>query len=64
MGGGPETPAQPMSSKKELVLCTLPIPEDAAKKAIAALKEEFPNVQVEYYYTQHEKSVDVPDGMF
>jgi hypothetical protein len=63
MGGGPDTPTKQMSSKKELVLCTLPFPEEGAKKGIEGLKEEFKDVEVKYYYTSHDKPTEVPEGM-
>lgn len=51
-----------MSSKKELVLCALPFPLEAAKKPIALLKEEFNDVDIEYYYTPQQKPTTVPEG--
>jgi hypothetical protein len=59
MGGGPDTP-----SKKELVLCTLPWTDEEAKKGLEGLKEEFGDLEVKYYYTEHGKKVDVPQGMY
>jgi len=62
MGGGPEAPSKQMSDKKELVLCALPFPPEAAVKPIALLKEEFNDVDLEYYYTPQQKPTTVPDG--
>lgn len=65
MGGGPEVPSRE-SGKKELVLCALPWEEDRAKKGIEGLKDEFKDVEVEYYYTHFENGkvspLDVPAG--
>ncbi|EAT88128.2 hypothetical protein SNOG_04368 [Parastagonospora nodorum SN15] len=62
MGGGPEAPSKQMSGKKELVLCALPFPLEAAKKAIALLEEEFNDVDIEYYYTPQQKPTTIPDA--
>jgi hypothetical protein len=65
MGGGPDAPSKPSSSEKQLVLCTLPWPQEKAEKGIAGLKEEFNDVEVEYYYTKPGKElVEIPEGMF
>jgi hypothetical protein len=57
MGGGPDTP-----SNKELVLCALPWSEEDAKTGLEGLKEEFGDLEVKYYHTEHGKQVDVPEG--
>lgn len=63
MGGGPDAPSKPSSSEKQLVLCTLPWPKDKAEKGIAGLKEEFKDVEVEYYYTQPSKEpIEISEG--
>jgi|TARA_R110002003_G_scaffold234_5_gene16937 hypothetical protein len=66
MGGGPEVPSKE-SGKKELVLCTLPWPEEGAKKGLDGLKEEFKDVEVKYFHSvfNNGKSepLDVPEGM-
>lgn len=67
MGGGPDIPVRDgMSKEKELVLCTLPWPEDQASVGIQELKEAFGNVEVTYYYTKHANGkmepLDVPEG--
>ena len=68
MGGGPDAPSRQPSSEKQLVLCTLPWPQERAEKGIAGLKEEFKDVEVKYYYTQwdHGKLVpiEIPEGEF
>ncbi|EMD94500.1 hypothetical protein COCC4DRAFT_148497 [Bipolaris maydis ATCC 48331] len=66
MGGGPDIPVRDgMSKEKELVLCTLPWPEDQASVGIQELKEAFGNVEVTYYYTKHANGkmepLDVPE---
>jgi hypothetical protein len=68
MGGGPDIPARDGASKeKQLVLCTLPWPEEQAAHGIQALKETFGDIEVEYHYSRFENgklgSVDVPEGM-
>ncbi|KAH7408461.1 hypothetical protein DE146DRAFT_605802 [Phaeosphaeria sp. MPI-PUGE-AT-0046c] len=67
MGGGPDAPSKPSSSKKELVLCTLPWPQEKAEKSIAGLKEEFNDVEVDYYYTKFENGkmepTDIPEDV-
>lgn len=67
MGGGPDIPVRDSASKeKELVLCTLPWPEEQASAGIQALKEAFGNVEVKYYHTKYANGkmepVDVPEG--
>lgn len=62
MGGGPDAPSKPALSEKQLVLCTLPWPQERAERAIAGLKEEFNNVEVEYYYTKSGEPSNVPEG--
>lgn len=68
MGGGPDAPSKPSSSEKQLVLCTLPWPRERAEKGIAGLKEEFEDVEVEYYHTKFENGkvepIDIPEGTF
>jgi hydroxymethylpyrimidine pyrophosphatase-like HAD family hydrolase len=53
MGGGPDAPSKQCSGEQQLVLCTLPWPKENAAKSVDALKEEFPDLEVEYFYTQH-----------
>ncbi|CAE7202456.1 hypothetical protein CFE70_008444 [Pyrenophora teres f. teres 0-1] len=53
MGGGPELPSQGTPKEKELVLCTLPGPEEEAAGGIKALKEAFDDVEVKYYQSKH-----------
>lgn len=66
MGGGAELPSRDGSREKELVLCTLPWPEEKAQKGIEALKKAFPDVRVKYYFTKFEDGkaapVDVSEG--
>jgi hypothetical protein len=65
MGGGPDVPSKD-ASKKELVLCSLPWPQDKAQKGMDGLKEEFKDVDVEYFYTAFDNgklaAVDIPEG--
>lgn len=68
MGGGPNIPVRGSASKeKELVLCTLPWPEDQASAGIKELKEAFGDVEVKYYHTKYANGkmepVDVSEGM-
>ncbi|KAL5116948.1 hypothetical protein ACEQ8H_005166 [Pleosporales sp. CAS-2024a] len=63
MGGGPQAPSKQMSNKKELVLFTVPFPEEAAKRGLDALKKEFEDVEIAYYYTQHQKPTEVPQDV-
>lgn len=67
MGGGPEIPS-PSSSKKELVLCALPWEQNNAQKGLDGLKEEFKDLDVEYFYTAFENgkvaAVDIPEGTY
>ncbi|OAL07444.1 hypothetical protein IQ06DRAFT_289164 [Phaeosphaeriaceae sp. SRC1lsM3a] len=67
MGGGPDAPSKPSSSEKQLVLCTLPWPRERAEKGIAGLKEEFEDVEVEYYHTKFENGkvepIDIPEDV-
>ncbi|KAF2132652.1 hypothetical protein P153DRAFT_333110 [Dothidotthia symphoricarpi CBS 119687] len=68
MGGGPELPHPPHAAKeKELVLCVVPFPENAAKKGIEKVEEEFEDVEVRYYYSRVEKGrpvqIDIPEDL-
>jgi len=53
MGGGPELPSRGTSKEKELVLCTLPWPEERAARGMKALQEAFGDVDVKYYHSVH-----------
>lgn len=65
MGGGPDAPSKSTSSEKQLVLCTLPWPREKAETGIAGLKEEFGDVEVEYYYTKpRAEPTEIPEGTF
>ena len=67
MGGGSDFPTRDASKEKELVLCTLPWPEENAKNGVEELKKEFDNVELHYFYTKFEhgkvQAVDIPEGM-
>lgn len=67
MGGGPDVPSKE-SSGKELVLCALPWPQQRAQKGIDGLKEEFKDVDVEYFYTAFDNGklavVDIPESTY
>lgn len=67
MGGGSNFPVKNASKAKELVLCTLPWPEEGAKKGIEELKKEFGDVEVQYFHSKFENgkslALDVPEGM-
>ncbi|KAH8732823.1 hypothetical protein GQ44DRAFT_696492 [Phaeosphaeriaceae sp. PMI808] len=67
MGGGQDIPSRESSGEKELVLCTLPWPEDQAKKSIELLKEEFKDIEVRYFYTVFEngkmQSINIPEEL-
>ena len=64
MGGGPTAPA---SKEKVLVTAVLPWPEKVCAKPISDLKEEFGDVEVQFYYSHFEngklEGVDVPEGV-
>jgi hypothetical protein len=68
MGGGPEAPLRNSEKPRELLLAVLPWPEKVAEKSIAAIKEEFPNLDVHYIpetYSEKEENrgkVSVPEG--
>ena len=66
MGGGPELPSRGTPKEKELVLCTLPWPEERAARGINALKEAFSDVEVKYYHSVYSNGkpepLDVPEG--
>lgn len=68
MGGGPGLPLRDSSREKELVLCALPWPDEDAKKSIELLKEEFKDVEVEYFYTKAENAkigaIEIPEGVY
>jgi hypothetical protein len=68
MGGGPDAPSKESPNKKALVLCALPWPESTTKKAVDALKEEFDDVEVEYFETKHDNGKDgptnIPEGKY
>lgn len=61
MGGGPDIPSRDRASKeKELVLCTLPWPEEMAARGIQALKEAFDDVEVKYFPSTFENGIAAP----
>jgi hypothetical protein len=62
MGGGPETPQRGNDQKRELLLCVQPIPETDSNM-INEIKEEFPNLEVEYHHYEGGSSLDIPEGM-
>jgi hypothetical protein len=68
MGGGPEAPLQNRDKSRDFLLAVLPWPEKVAEKSIAAIKEEFPNLDVHYIpetYSEREENrgkVSVPEG--
>jgi hypothetical protein len=68
MGGGPDTPSRDSSGEKELLLCTLPWPEEDTKKSVDALKAEFKDIEVKYFHTKFENGkaapIDIPEGMY
>ncbi|KAH7087088.1 hypothetical protein FB567DRAFT_59164 [Paraphoma chrysanthemicola] len=59
MGGGPEVPLKE-SGKKELILCTLPWPEEQVQKGIEGLKEEFKDVEVKYFHSVFDNGKSEP----
>ncbi|EUC48789.1 hypothetical protein COCMIDRAFT_33859 [Bipolaris oryzae ATCC 44560] len=66
MGGGPDIPVRAGASReKELVLCTLPWPEDQASAGTQELKEAFGDVEIKYYHTKYANGkiepLDVPE---
>ncbi|KAH7399289.1 hypothetical protein BKA66DRAFT_160330 [Pyrenochaeta sp. MPI-SDFR-AT-0127] len=67
MGGGSNLPVRDVSKEKELVLCTLPWPEEGAKRGIEELKKEFDNVEVQYFHSKFENGksfdLDVPEDL-
>ncbi|KAF2707762.1 hypothetical protein K504DRAFT_503986 [Pleomassaria siparia CBS 279.74] len=69
MGGGPEAPLRQGETRRHLLLCVLPWPEKDAEKSIAAIKDEFPNLDVHYipepFFEKHEDrgKVAVPEEL-
>jgi hypothetical protein len=61
MGGGSNAPSRGENSR-ELLLCVLPVKESEPAKTIEEIKEEFPNLDVEYIYQEGKGQVDVPKG--
>ncbi|RMZ66889.1 2-hydroxyacid dehydrogenase [Pyrenophora seminiperda CCB06] len=63
MGGGPELPTRGTTKEKELVLCTLPWPEESVARAIKGLKEAFDDVEVKYYCSNGNSESLVPEDV-
>ncbi|CAO2656731.1 Nn.00g055340.m01.CDS01 [Neocucurbitaria sp. VM-36] len=67
MGGGEDFPSHDASKEKEIVLCTLPWPEERAKKGIEELKKVFKDVEVHYYHSKSEngkaQAIDAPEDL-
>jgi hypothetical protein len=67
MGGGPTAPVSNEAKEKVLVTAVLPWPEKVCEKSIHDLKDEFDNVEVQFFYSHFENGkmtgVDVPEGM-
>lgn len=62
MGGGVDLPSKEPkrvngSKEKELVLCSLPWPEEGARRGIIALKDAFDDIEVEYIQNVHKNGV-------
>jgi hypothetical protein len=66
MGGGPTVPAS-KEKGKVLVTAVLPWPEKVCEKSIRDLKDEFGDVEVQFFHSRYEngkmEGVDVPKGM-
>lgn len=63
MGGGEDLPSRNGSKEKEIVVCVLPWPEEAAKRGIDDLKKEYKDTEMHYYISSKMHPVDVPEGM-
>jgi len=50
MGGGPETPQRGDDQKRELLLCVQPLPETAIGNVVNEIKEEFPNLELQFHH--------------
>ncbi|KAF1959311.1 hypothetical protein CC80DRAFT_490267 [Byssothecium circinans] len=67
MGGGSELPGA--GGDRELLLCVQPVKEEETVKVIAEIKEEFPNLDVEYIFQPftHPKpgqKLEVPEELY
>jgi phosphoglycerate dehydrogenase-like enzyme len=65
MGGGPTAPVSNEAKEKVLVTAVLPWPEKVCEKSIHELKDEFDDVEVQFFYSHFENGkvtgVDVPE---
>jgi hypothetical protein len=68
MGGGPTAPVSNEAKEKVLVTAVLPWPEKVCEKSIHELKDEFDDVEVQFFYSHFENGkvtgVDVPEGVY
>lgn len=66
MGGGPEAPQRGDGQKRELLLCVQPLPESAVGNTISEIKEEFPNLEVQWFqqrsFVLKEGDLNIPEG--
>ncbi|KAJ4372182.1 hypothetical protein N0V83_003955 [Neocucurbitaria cava] len=67
MGGGEDLPSRNASKEKEIVVCVLPWPEEAAKRGIDDLKKEYKDAEVHYYNSKFENGkmhpIDIPEDL-
>ncbi|KAF2468192.1 uncharacterized protein BDR25DRAFT_265886 [Lindgomyces ingoldianus] len=56
MGGGPEVPSR--GDSKELLLCVLPWPQKSSEKMMNEIRDEFPNLDLQYVQEKYEKRSD------
>jgi hypothetical protein len=66
MGGGPEAPQRGDDQKRELLLCVQPSPVGGAKHVVEEIKEEFPNLDVQFFghpeFAIKEGDLSIPEG--
>ncbi|KAF2739287.1 hypothetical protein EJ04DRAFT_531930 [Polyplosphaeria fusca] len=65
MGGGSELPATGGASKRELLLCVLPWPEESFKKIWEDIAKEFPQYDLHYYETKADRGkIQLPEEVY
>lgn len=67
MGGGPDAPHRGDSHKRDVLLCVQPLPEAAVSHVVQEIKEEFPNLEIQYIqqpsFWVKEGDINIPEGM-
>lgn len=68
MGGGRELPLKEGEKSHQLLLAVLPWPESACGKVITEIKDEFPDLEFQYFHEQYSQNkeergkLEVPEG--